>query len=215
MERPIRSSLFPNPKLSPKGQRNKAIDLCSRSLALAREREVHSLIQWASASLGAAYTLAGRTAEAVARLEEAVEAGESTNSRNPFTLISLGQVYLSVGRLEEAARYAREALALCRHQTTRNMEAEALHLIGDLAARREPPALAEATQYDRQALALAEELSLHPLVAHCHLGLAQLYRRTGSCQQAQEHLTTATTMYREMGMRFWLEKAETEMTGLT
>jgi hypothetical protein len=27
-------------------------------------------------------------------------------------------------------------------------------------------------------------------------------------EQAQEHLTTATTMYREMDMRFWLEQAE-------
>jgi hypothetical protein len=26
--------------------------------------------------------------------------------------------------------------------------------------------------------------------------------------KAQEHLTTAATMYREMGMTFWLEKAE-------
>ena len=32
-----------------------------------------------------------------------------------------------------------------------------------------------------------------------------------SATQAQEHLTTATTMYREMDMRFWLEKAEAEM----
>jgi len=28
---------------------------------------------------------------------------------------------------------------------------------------------------------------------------------------AQEHLTTATTMYRAMEMRFWLEQAQTEM----
>jgi hypothetical protein len=27
----------------------------------------------------------------------------------------------------------------------------------------------------------------------------------------QEHLTTATTMYREMGMTYWLEKAEVEL----
>jgi hypothetical protein len=33
-------------------------------------------------------------------------------------------------------------------------------------------------------------------------------RRTGWRQEAQEQLTTATTMYREMGMRFWLEQAE-------
>ncbi len=50
-----------------------------------------------------------------------------------------------------------------------------------------------------------------PLVAHCHHGLGKLYRRTGKREQAQEHLTTVTTMYREMDMRFWLEKAEAEM----
>ena len=49
---------------------------------------------------------------------------------------------------------------------------------------------------------------MRPLVAHCHLGLGKLYRRTGDAAKAEEHLTTAATMYREMGMGFWLEKAE-------
>jgi hypothetical protein len=49
---------------------------------------------------------------------------------------------------------------------------------------------------------------MRSLVTHCHLGLGTLYRRTGDRMKAQEHLTTATTMYREMGMSFWLEKAE-------
>ena len=51
-------------------------------------------------------------------------------------------------------------------------------------------------------------MELRPLVAHCHHDLAKLYRRTGQQQQAQEHLTTAATMYREMDMHFWLEQAE-------
>jgi hypothetical protein len=55
---------------------------------------------------------------------------------------------------------------------------------------------------------------LQPRRAHCHLGLGTLYRRTGKRKQAEEHLTTATTMYREMDMRFWLEQAEVEMGGL-
>ena len=42
-------------------------------------------------------------------------------------------------------------------------------------------------------------------------GLAKLSRRTGKREQALEHLTTATTMYREMDMRFWLEQAQAEM----
>jgi len=49
------------------------------------------------------------------------------------------------------------------------------------------------------------------LVAHCHLGLGKLHRRTGKREQAQEHLTLAMTMYREMGMTYWLEQAEKEL----
>jgi len=63
----------------------------------------------------------------------------------------------------------------------------------------------------RRATALATELGMSPLVAHCHLGLAKLYRRTSQREQAREHLATATMMYREMDMRFWLEKAEAGM----
>ena len=52
----------------------------------------------------------------------------------------------------------------------------------------------------REALALAEPRGMRPLIAHCHRGLGKLYGRTGKREEAQEHLTTATTMYREMGM---------------
>ena len=62
-----------------------------------------------------------------------------------------------------------------------------------------------------RAQALANEGGVRPLVALCHLGLGRLYRRTGKREQAQEHLTKAVTMYREMDMRFWLEQAEAEM----
>ncbi len=55
---------------------------------------------------------------------------------------------------------------------------------------------------------------MRPLVAHCHLGLGRLYRRRGQRDQAQEPLTTATAMYGEMGMTYWLEKLENGMGAL-
>jgi hypothetical protein len=55
---------------------------------------------------------------------------------------------------------------------------------------------------------------MRPLVTHCHLGLGKLYWRTGKREQAQKHLTTAIAMYREMGMTYWLEQAETELRQL-
>ena len=49
------------------------------------------------------------------------------------------------------------------------------------------------------------------LVAHCHLGLGKLYRRTGQSKQALEQLKPAAAMYREMGMTYWLQQAEAEL----
>ena len=53
-----------------------------------------------------------------------------------------------------------------------------------------------------------------PLVAHRHLGLGKLYRQTGKRIESDEHLTSATTMYREMGMTYWLERAEAEINNV-
>jgi putative ABC transport system substrate-binding protein len=44
---------------------------------------------------------------------------------------------------------------------------------------------------------------MRPLVAHCHLGLGKLYRQKGDRAKAQQHLTTATAMYREMDVGFY------------
>ena len=87
-------------------------------------------------------------------------------------------------------------------------------MLGDIAANPESFDAKRSETHYREALALAGELRMRPLVAHCHLGLGKLYRRTGKREQAQEHLTTATTMYREMDMRFWLEQAEAEIRQL-
>jgi hypothetical protein len=50
--------------------------------------------------------------------------------------------------------------------------------------------------------------------ANLGCGLGRLYRRTGKAEQACEHFTIATTMYREMGMWFWLEHMEAETKDL-
>ena len=113
--------------------------------------------------------------------------------------------YLAAGRIDEARSHAREALALSRRLGARGSEAHALCLAGDVASAGSAE---DAEGCYREALALATELGMRPLVAHCHLGLGTLYQRTGDPTKAHEHLSTAVTMYREMDMGFWLEKAE-------
>ncbi len=84
-------------------------------------------------------------------------------------------------------------------------------MLGDLATRPDRVDAEGGEAYYRQALALAEPRGMRPLIAHCHLGLGKIYRSTGKPQEANEHLTTATTMYREMDMRFWRELAKAEV----
>jgi hypothetical protein len=73
------------------------------------------------------------------------------------------------------------------------------------------PATCPACGAANPALALVGELGMRPLVPPCHLGLGKLYVSTDNREQTREHLTTATTMYREMGMLFWLEQAEADL----
>ena len=113
--------------------------------------------------------------------------------------------------LPQARQHVEVALGFSRKQTARGDEAWSLYLLGAINASEEPGSVAASEGYYRQGLALAEELGMRPLVAHCHLGLANLHKRTGKRQLAQEHFATATALYREMDMRFWLEKAEAEL----
>jgi tetratricopeptide (TPR) repeat protein len=115
-----------------------------------------------------------------------------------------------LGRLDEAQTLGERVLE--RSPSRHGVVANALHLLGDIATHPDRfDAESGAARY-RQALALAEPRGMRPLVAHCHLGLGKLYRRTGQRERAHEHLTTATTMYREMGMTYWLEQAAMELT---
>jgi hypothetical protein len=104
-------------------------------------------------------------------------------------------------------------LSLARATGERGTEAETLRVLGAIAAAGGSPDLEVAATCYHRGLALACELGMRPLLAHCHLGLGELYRRTGDRVKSQEHLTTAAPMCREMDMGFWLEKAEAALAG--
>ena len=68
--------------------------------------------------------------------------------------------------------------------------------------------MTQAAAHYHQALALAEELGMRPLQAHCHRGLGTLYTATGQREQARTELSTAIEMYTSMEMTFWLPQTE-------
>ena len=112
------------------------------------------------------------------------------------------------GCLEEAHALAERVLAHALERQHRGHQAYALRLLGDIAARHEPPDSEQAETYYQQALTMAGELGMRPLQAHCHYGLGTLYRQTGRDALARAALSTAIALYRAMGMTFWLPEAE-------
>jgi hypothetical protein len=97
---------------------------------------------------------------------------------------------------------------LAREHQERGNEAYASRLLGEIAAHRDPSESTLAEAHYQQALVLAEELGMRPLVAHCHLSLGRLTLRLGQKERAHVELTTATNLYRAMEMSFWLPQAE-------
>jgi DNA-binding SARP family transcriptional activator/tetratricopeptide (TPR) repeat protein len=191
-----------------RGVFDQAIALLEAGHAISRKWELSSWLPNNLEELGVAYACSGRLDEGVALLEESLKAYGAVG-RRPLT-VHLGETYLLAGRPDDACAFARATLILAQRRGERRLEAFALHLLGASACQRGPVAVHAAEGRYRQAIALAKALGMRPLVAHCHLGLGKLYRRTDKREQAREHLATATAMYREMGMTFWLEKAEAE-----
>jgi tetratricopeptide (TPR) repeat protein len=193
-----------------KGDLEHAIRVFEQGLALCRASGNWEWLPGIAAGLGSAYGLQGHLAEGCALLEEAISESLRTGALQGHAnrMARLSEVCRLAGRGEEAWQHACQALDLARQQKARGDEALALHQLGVVHAHADPPDATQAEAHYQQALALAEELGMRPLVAHCHYGLGRLYRQTGQREQARTTLTTAIDLYRDMDMAFWLPQAE-------
>jgi tetratricopeptide (TPR) repeat protein len=192
------------------GDLPRALPLLERAAGICQDADLPVYFPLMAAVLGAAYTLSGRVAVAMPLLTQAMEQAIAMErvAYRALCSLCLGEAHLLAGRLEEVHALAERALALAREHQERGNQAYALRLLGDIAARREPPESTPAETHYRQALALAGELGMRPLQAHCHRGLGTLYAATGQHEQARAELSAAVDLYQAMEMTFWLPETE-------
>jgi class 3 adenylate cyclase/tetratricopeptide (TPR) repeat protein len=192
------------------GDLPRALPSLERALGLCQAADFPLYFPLNGATLGVAYTLSGRVADAVPLLTQAMEQATAMDRAEFQTLccLFLGEAQALASHLEEAHALAERTLALARERQERGHQAYALRLLGDIAARREPPETEQAEAHYRQALALVEELGMRPLQAHCYRGLGTLYARLGQREYACAELTMAIDLYRAMDMTLWLPQAE-------
>jgi tetratricopeptide (TPR) repeat protein len=199
-----------------KGEAPLARRWLERALQVSETANLPFYLPWITCSLGYAHALCDNATEALSHLNFGIERAISMKvmAYHPLWLSYLSEAHLLAGRIDDAQRAAERALELAHNQKEYGSKAWALRMTGEVASHCDPPDAEKASKQYDQAITLATELGMRPLVAHCHLGLGKLSGRTGQRQEAEVHLTTATTMYREMDIRFWLEQAEAEMKRL-
>ena len=157
---------------------------------------------WALAQIGEASEALSRVREAEDLLER--QAATRIVGHRGWAYHAAGRACLLLGRLDDAGRLGRRSVESSQRQP--GFTAHALLLLGDLATHPDQFDAKNGEAHYRQALVLAELHRMRPLIAHCHLGLGNLYRRIDKLEDARVNLIAATTMYREMDMDFWLEQ---------
>jgi tetratricopeptide (TPR) repeat protein len=196
-----------------RGDFDQARSLLERSIAQCRDRGYRVYYGVARLHLGAGFARSGRAGEARSLFEGALETFMEVDPRSflkVFAWLGLAETHAYAGHVEEARRFAEQVLDWARERNKGGWELVAHHCIGLTAVRADPAQLAMAEGHLDQALSLAREYGRRPLVARCHLDLAEVARKSGRRAQALEHLARATAMFDEMGMRFWLEQAAAE-----
>ena len=199
-----------------RGQADRAIAALEQGLEAVRAGDSPLWFPRLASALGSAYGLAGRLTEALSLTQAAVSQGAAMNLMGGHSLLLayLSEVHLRAGRIDDARQHAERALALARDHKEPGYEGWTLRLLAEIALGSDPPSAAQATEYGRSALAIAERLTMRPLMAHCHFALGRSLARGADPEAATRHLAAASRLFGEMDMQAWLGPARAELEHL-
>jgi class 3 adenylate cyclase/tetratricopeptide (TPR) repeat protein len=126
----------------------------------------------------------------------------------------LGEISLQQGDLKNARSFMEEAVSLSQKYGEKHMEGLSWILLGRILGRTETAQIHKAEEYILQGMKIVDELKLKPLYAQGHLFLGELYANAGQKEKALENLKRAETMFQEMGMDYWLGRAQEDLAVL-
>jgi tetratricopeptide (TPR) repeat protein len=169
-----------------------------------------------SSLLGLALVLLGSGDEVLHLLEEGVTQTRElgVNAYLALWTSHLAEGLLAAGQTERALATAQEALDLAVAHKERGHQAWVFRLLAEVFSHPRSFRFEQAEAHYRQAIELASDLGMRPLLGISHLGLGQMYRRAGERSRAEEHLTSALSLCLDMNMGSWLERSAMEMKGL-
>ena len=193
-----------------RGEFAAAIPALERAIDICKHANFGPLYKYGAPNLGLAFVRSGRIDEGLELLER-LSRQSTFASIVPFQVLeltNLSEARLAAGQRERARESAERGLALLRVHRQRFAEPEALRVLGDIHAADGPGGFDAAARCYREAIALASDMGMRPLLARCHLAAGSMHQAASQRSASIWHLTKAVALLRAMGMRFWLEQAE-------
>jgi len=120
----------------------------------------------------------------------------------------LSSIHLDLGDLKNARSLAEEALRLSQKYDEKQIEGMSWVLLGTILVKEEPQEINKAVECILKGIEICKELRLKAHYSVGHLSLGQLYLNAGQEGKAMDNLKKAEGMFREMGMDYWLGKAQ-------
>ena len=199
------------------GNSDKALTFIKKAHDLSIESNLQSFYSLVGGSLGSVYLILNRPDEALPVLEESVKPDNLHSSlvSSIYPLTALSEAYRIKGQFEKAIETAEEALRIY-HQTAEHCFGSwALYTMAKIQTNADLGKSGLARQTFLQAIELAAELNMQPLLAHCRLGLGRLHIASGNIDQALTEVKTAVELFRSLNMTFWLPEAEAILRDLS
>ena len=186
------------------GKVESALPLLEKCYELCCISQVQGMHSYSAGSLGYAYLLAREPKRALSILEEGIKKDYLQASFWPtHPLIVLADAYRAERKFVLANDTASRALGLANERGERGFEAWVIFVMAKINA--DTGRIVDAKQWYQRALKQASDLSMRPLVAHCHKGLGNCYLKLGNETKAQLESKRADDIYRALGMTYWLE----------
>lgn len=126
----------------------------------------------------------------------------------------LGWIHLDLGDLKNARSLAEEALRLSQKNNEKLIEGGAWLLLGTILGKTVPLQMDKAEECILKGIEICKELKTKAYYPLGHLYLGELYLNGGKNEKAIDNLKKAEGMFREMGMDYWLGKAQEVLAAL-
>ena len=120
----------------------------------------------------------------------------------------LSRIHFDSGDPKNARSFIEEALKLSQKNNEKHIEGASWIWLGRILGKTDPSQTDKAEECILKGIKILDEMKIKPWCSEGYLYLGEFYIDTGQQEKAMENLKKAEGMFREMGMDYWLAKAQ-------